>query len=118
MSAELPGLAIALIIFQFADAIACIGPIAYIKRALDKVDCPESVRSVLPWIKAASALGLTIGLWVPIVGLITIIALVVYFLIAIWFHVRVSDTVKNTVGAVLLLILVSAVGVFCYLPAI
>lgn len=118
MDVEYPGLAIALIVFQTLDAIACIGPIAYITRALDKIDCPESIRKVLPFVKIDSAIGLAIGLWFPWVGAATIGALIVYFCLAIWFHIRARDTIANTIGAVIVMGFVIIVGVFSYFPAL
>ncbi|MEM7139811.1 MAG: DoxX family protein [Actinomycetota bacterium] len=118
MDIEAPALAIILIVFQVGDAIACIGPIDFIKRSLDAVDCPESIRRILPFVKIDSAIGLTIGLWVPWVGVATIGALILYFVIAIGFHVRARDTVANTIGAVVMLGVVIAVGAISYLPAL
>ncbi len=118
MDVDLPALAIILIVFQVADAIACIGPIAPIKVALDAVDCPPRIRRLLPFVKLDSAIGLTIGLWVPILGALTIVVLVVYFLVAIAFHVRARDTVINTVPAAVMLVFVVVVGALSYFPAV
>ena len=118
MDVEYPGLAIALIVFQTLDAIACIGPIPYIRRSLDQIDCPEQIRKLLPFVKIDSAAGLTIGLWVPWVGAATIVALIAYFLVAIWFHVRARDTIRNSIGAPIVMGFVIIVGVFSYFPAL
>ncbi len=118
MDVELPGLAIALIVFQIGDAIACWGPMGFITQSLDAVNCPAGIRKVLPFVKIDSAIGLTIGLFIPWFGLVTIGALIVYFLIAIWFHVRARDTIANSVGAVVVLGFVIAVGALSYLPAV
>lgn len=118
MDVELPALAIVLIVFQIGDAIACIKPIPFIAASLDAIDCPPTIRRLLPFVKFDSAVGLAIGLWVPVIGAITIAALIAYFLIAIGFHVRARDTVANTAGAVVMLIFVAVVGALTYLPAI
>lgn len=118
MEVDFPALAIALIVFQVLDAIACIGPIPYIRRALDQIDCPERIVKLLPFVKFDSAVGLTIGLWVPWVGAATIVALVAYFCVAIWFHVRAHDTLPNTIGAVIVMGFVIVVGVLSYFPAV
>ncbi len=68
--------------------------------------------------KLDSAIGLTIGLWVPIVGALTIVALVLYFLVAIAFHVRARDTALQTLPAVLVMAFVIAVGALSYFPAV
>lgn len=85
-----------------ADGIACLGPIPFIREALDRVDCPEPVRKALPWVKFAATIGLVMGLWVPVLGLITSGCLVAYFAIATWMHIRARDEVTNTLGAVLM----------------
>lgn len=118
MDVELPALAIVLIAFQIGDAIACIGPIAPIEKSLDAVGCPPRIQRLLPFVKLDSAIGLTIGLWVPILGALTIVALVAYFLVAIAFHVRARDTVANTVPSLLVLGFVIAVGALSYFPAV
>lgn len=90
------------------DGVACIGPVSYIRQALDRIDCPPRIRRLLPPVKFASALGLVVGIWVPVLGLVTSAAMVVYFVIAITVHVRARDTVANTAGAVLMLAAVVA----------
>ena len=118
MDAELPSLAIALIVFQIGDAIACFIPASFITRALDAVDCPPRLRTLIPFVKIDAAIGLAIGLWVPVIGLLTSGALVVYYLVAVGFHVRAKDSVANSVPAIALAVISAAVGVFTYLPAI
>lgn len=99
-----------LVVIQAGDAVACALPLPAIAAALDRIDCPVSIRRVLPVVKAASAAGLAIGLWVTAIGLATIAALVVYFVIAIAFHVRAHDTVRNTVAAAGMLVVCVVVG--------
>jgi hypothetical protein len=118
MHAELPALVIALIVFQVGDAAACLGPLPFIERSLDRVGCPPPVRRVLPFVKLDSAIGLTIGLFVPIVGVVTVVALVAYFVVAIAFHVRSGDTAVNTVPAIAMLVVVAVVGGLCFVPAV
>ncbi len=118
MDVSLPALAIVLIVIQIADGIACIQPIAPIRKSLDRINCPATVRRLLPFLKLDSAAGLIMGLWVPVIGLLTIAALVVYFIVAIEFHRRAGDTATNTAPAVAMLIFVIAVGALSYLPAI
>jgi len=115
---ELPALAIILILFQVGDAVACIGPIERITTSLDAINCPPRIRRLLPFVKIDSAIGLTIGLFVPIVGALTIVALVIYFLVAIAFHVRARDTFANSVAAVVVLAFVVTVGALSYFPAV
>ena len=100
--------------FQVLDAVSCAIPTRFITAALDRVDCPQPIRRILPTVKLASAVGLVIGLWVPAIGLLTIAALVAYFVAAIVFHVRARDTLLSTSGAVVMLVAVVVVGT-CYL---
>lgn len=118
MDVDNPGLAIALIVLQALDAVACIGPIPFIKRSLAQIDCPPRIVRLLPFLKIDSAIGLTIGLWVPWIGAATIVALIAYFVVAIGFHVRARDTIQNSLGAPLVMGFVIIVGVFSYFPAL
>jgi len=115
---DAPALAIALIVFQLLDAIACIGPVSFIRKSLDQINCPESIRKLLPFVKFDSAVGLAIGLWVPWVGAATIVALIAYFCVAIWFHIRARDTIANSLGAMIVMGFVILVGVVSYFPAV
>jgi hypothetical protein len=115
---EIPALAIILILFQVGDAIACIGPIDVIRKGLDAVNCPPRIRQLLPFVKFDGAIGLTIGLWEPIIGALTIVALVIYFIVAIGFHVRARDAMANTVPAVVVATFVIVVGALSYFPAV
>lgn len=51
--------------FQAADAVACAAQVPPIKKGLDDVGCPDSVRRVLPVIKGAAAVGLLSVKWFP-----------------------------------------------------
>lgn len=99
-----------LALFQVGDAVVCAIPTPFITAALDRVDCPAPLRRVLPMVKAASAVGLVVGLWITIVGLLTVVALVGYFAVAIAFHVRARDTLISSAGAPLMLVGVVMVG--------
>ena len=85
-----------------ADGVACLGPIPFIREALDRIDCPASVRKALPWVKFAAVAGLLAGLWLPTLGLLTSGCLVAYFAIATAMHIRSGDEITNTLGAVIM----------------
>lgn len=85
--------------FQFADAIACAIPLDYIRRDLDNIGCPDSIRRALPTVKAASATGLLLGLRWPRIGRLTAFSLVAYFLTAVGFHVRAKDAAWKALPA-------------------
>lgn len=90
--------------FQIGDAIACAIPLDYIRRDLDSIGCPDSIRKALPTIKGASAAGLLLGLRWPRLGRLTAALLMAYFACAIGFHVRAKDPWWKKVPASSLLV--------------
>jgi hypothetical protein len=101
-------------LFQIGDAVACAIPVDYIRRDLDRIDCPDSIRRALPTIKLASATGLLLGLRWPRLGRLTAISLVAYFLAAIGFHVRAKDPGWRTMPAASLMVASAVVGMRAY----
>ena len=89
--------------FQAVDAVACAAQVPPIKKSLDSVGCPESIRPVLPAVKAASALGLLSARWFPGLARLTTAMLTLYFALAVGAHVRVRDKVGNVIPAAALL---------------
>ncbi|HEX4864436.1 MAG TPA: DoxX family protein [Acidimicrobiales bacterium] len=78
------------------------------KEDLDHLEFPERLRFVFPIVKAMSVIGLLGGLRWRRLGRLTGLALVVYFVLAVGFHLRVRDSaVKSSPAAVML--------VWCYL---
>ena len=77
------------------DAVLCIKPVPFIARCFRDVDFPERWWWVTPWIKGAAVLGLVAGVWVPLLGTVTSIALVAYFVVAMTFHIRARDLGRN-----------------------
>lgn len=77
---------------QAGDAVACAIPLPPIARLLDDLDVPVSVRPVLPVVKAASAVGLSLAR-------LTTAMLTLYFILAVGAHVRVRDRVVNAIPA-------------------
>jgi hypothetical protein len=100
--------------FQVGDAIACAIPLDYIRRDLDNIDCPDSIRRALPPIKAVSAAGLLLGLHSPRIGRITAFSLVAYFLAAIGFHVRAKDSAWKAMPAASLAVTSAVIGLAAY----
>ncbi|MBX7454464.1 DoxX family protein [Mycolicibacterium sp. 3033] len=84
---------------QAGDAVACIGPIAPVRAALDAVGLPENVRPVLPVVKAASAVGLLSVYRFPALARLTTFMLTVYFTLAVGAHVRAKDWSPGLVAA-------------------
>jgi uncharacterized membrane protein YphA (DoxX/SURF4 family) len=56
-------------------------------------------------IEVLGALGLLVGIWIPILGLLAAIGFVLYFLGAMVMHVRSKDPMKDSAPALVLLIL-------------
>jgi hypothetical protein len=61
------------------------------KDDLDRLRFPEELRFLFPIIKFASVLGLAMGVRWRWIGRLTSAALVLYFLLAVAFHVRAKD---------------------------
>jgi hypothetical protein len=80
---------------QVIDALLCWQPVRFIGDCLDDVRFPRPFWPILPPLKIAAAAGLTIGIWFPPLALLTCLALVCYFVIAIAMHVRARDFGRN-----------------------
>lgn len=89
--------------FQAVDAVACAAQVPPIKKSLDTVGCPDSVRRALPVIKGAAAVGLLSVTWFPRLARLTTAMLTIYFALAVAAHVRVRDKVVNALPAAALL---------------
>ncbi|MCV7070317.1 DoxX family protein [Mycolicibacterium rufum] len=96
---------------QAGDAVACIGPIAPVRKALDDVGLAEELRPVLPVVKAASAVGLLSVYRFPALARLTTFMLTVYFTLAVSAHVRAKDWSPGLVAASSLLALFGAMTV-------
>jgi hypothetical protein len=97
--------------FQAADAVACAIPVPYIAKALDTVQVPQQIRPVLPIVKVASAIGLLSVHRFPVLARLTTAALTLYFVLAVGAHIRVRDSLPNTVPAASFLALFAAMTV-------
>lgn len=117
MEAQVLWLAILLIVFQIGDAVAAAIPIQYIKDDLTRLGCSEQLQRIIPMVKFASVVGLVIGLFVPVIGVLTCIALGAYFVVALEFHRRANDPIVKYVPAAGIAIWVFVVGLVSYLPA-
>lgn len=95
--------AIALSVIQAADAVLCAIPLDFVTRCLDDVGLSTRHRRLLPPLKAAAALGLLAGLWVPHLAAVTAACLTFYFALAVGAHVRANDIGRNMASATILL---------------
>ena len=93
----------ALAAFHAVDAVACGAQVAPIKKALDNLGVPGSIRPVLPVVKAAAAVGLLSVTRFPALARLTTAMLTLYFALAVGAHIRAHDKVVNAVPAASLL---------------
>ena len=85
--------------FQAGDAVACAIPLPPIAKILDDLGVPDSVRPVLPVVKAAAAVGLLSVSWFPALARLTTAMLTLYFVLAVGAHIRARDKVVNVLPA-------------------
>ena len=72
---------------------------------LHKLGLTDDKIRMLGAIEVAGALGLLIGIWIPILGLLAAIGFVLYFLGALIMHIRSKDAAKDMAPALVLLVL-------------
>lgn len=104
-----------LAVICLVDAVICVRPMPFIARCLTDVDLPRRYWPVLPVVKGAAAVGLVAGLWIPGLGLVTTVCLVLYFVVAISAHLRARDIGRNLLNATGMLLICLATLVFCFL---
>ena len=101
---------------SFVDALLCLAPVPFVARCFEDVGWPHRWWWIQSPIKFAAAAGLTAGIWVPYLGLLTTVALVLYFVVAIGMHVRARDFGRNLfVNALGMLALCVTTLVVCFL---
>lgn len=88
-----PVLVLALI--QLGDGLLCFKPVGFIARCFQDVNFPRNLWWVMTPIKLAATAGLIAGIWIPWLGVVTCGALILYFVLAIVFHVRARDFGRN-----------------------
>ncbi len=107
---------VVLAFIQVVDAALCLKPAGFIARCLTNVRFPRRGWRWLTPLKLAAALGLVVGIWVPYLGLVTAVALVAYFVVAVTMHVRARDLGRDLfVNATGMLLICLAALVFCFL---
>jgi hypothetical protein len=89
----------ALGVFHAVDAVGCAVQVAPIKKVLDDLEVPDTVRRVLPVVKAAAAVGLLSVTWFPALARLTTGMLTLYFILAVGAHVRAQDKMVNAIPA-------------------
>ncbi|WP_114560079.1 DoxX family protein [Desertihabitans aurantiacus] len=107
---------VVLALVQLGDAVICLRPLPFVARCLADVGFPRRWWWVLPPLKSAAALGLVAGIWMPWLGLVTTVGLVLYFVVAITMHVRARDLGRNLfVNATGMLVLCVATLLYSFL---
>ena len=89
----------ALAAFHAVDAVACAVQVAPVKKTLDDLGVPDSVRPVLPVVKAAAAIGLLSVSRFPALARLTTAMLTLYFVLAVGAHILARDKVVNALPA-------------------
>ncbi|MCV7153123.1 DoxX family protein [Mycolicibacterium pyrenivorans] len=84
---------------QAGDAVACAVPIAPIEKAFDDVGLAPELRPVIPFVKAAAAIGLLSVYRFPGLARLTTFMLTVYFVLAVGFHIKARDWSPGLVAA-------------------
>lgn len=123
MNAERPALGIALAIIQLVDGVLCATLIserftAYLDGELERLRISSLTQQAMPLVKVAAAIGLLVGLWVPLLGAASAAALIAYFVIAIGAHARVKDPPAKYVNASVMLAFTGVVLALTYLAAL
>lgn len=89
-------------------AFSAVGKFSKNPKAVDmlrQLGITDSQIRMLGIVEVLGALGLLIGIWIPILGLLAAIGFVLYFLGAMIAHVRAKDPMKDSAPALILLIL-------------
>ncbi len=71
---------------------------------------PESWLNGLAGVLLLAAVGLVVGLWWPLAGIAAAIGLVVYFVLAVGFHVRADDAAHAVTPAILVVLAAAVVA--------
>jgi hypothetical protein len=105
-----------LAVIQLVDGVMCVKPVPFIARCLTNVRFPPRYWTWLSPLKLAAALGLVAGIWIPCLGLVTAVALVLYFVVAIVLHLRAGDLGRDLfLNATGMLLICLAILVVAYL---
>ena len=82
-----------------------------IMESMDRMKVPVGVIPALPLFKMAGAAGIVLGLWTKPLGIAAGVGLVLYFIGAVFFHLRAKDPLKDTGPAVLMLIICALITI-------
>ena len=112
---------IALVIFSIliglASTMSSMGKFTKMEQTiatLKSVGVKDSQIQILGILELAAAIGLLVGIWVPILGQLVAIGLTAYFAVAVFSHIRAGHKAKDLSPATVLLV-VSAITAFLQL---
>lgn len=74
-------------------------------EVLTRVGVPPERIPVLGVLQVLGGLGVVVGVWMPVLGLLAALSLTLYFLGAVFAHLRIKDTVGGTAPALALFVL-------------
>jgi hypothetical protein len=84
---------------------------------MNKLGVRKSLLPTLGILKAAGAVGLVIGIWVPLIGIASAVGLTLFFIGAVVTHLRARDySLGNGVPIVFLVIVVTALLLRVHIP--
>ncbi|MGM1030778.1 MAG: DoxX family protein [Actinomycetota bacterium] len=107
---------VVLAVISAFDAAISWKPVRFVAECWDDVRFPRRLWWMLAPMKAAAALGLVAGIWIPWLGLVTSACLVAYFVVAIAMHIRARDLGRNLfVNATGMLLICIAVLLWSFL---
>ena len=102
-------------LIQLADGFLCLKPVPFVAECLRGVRFPQRFWWVLPPVKFAAGAGLILGIWVPYVSALTIVALIAFFMVAITAHIRARDFGHYLfINATGMLVLCVATAIYCF----
>lgn len=90
------------------SAVGKLRGMPQVVQTLNHVGVKDSQIPILAVIELLGALGLLVGIWVPILGTLAALGFTIYFLVAFIAHLRMKDSMKDA-GPALLLTIVSIV---------
>ena len=94
----------------------CLKPARFIAECYQGVNWPRRYWWLMPPIKFAAAAGLIAGIWIPGLGVVATVCLILYFVVAIAMHVRARDFGRNLfLNATGMLLICVATLLFCFL---
>ncbi|GAB3795484.1 hypothetical protein GCM10028798_04290 [Humibacter antri] len=107
---------VVLAVISLGDGLLCLKPVSFIAQCFDDVGWPRRYWRLMPPLKFAAAAGLVAGVWIPGLAALTTACLVIYFVVAIAFHLRARDFGRNLfVNATGMLVICVAVGLYSFL---